>query len=193
MGFKIACVAVAKADAEKTRVALGLGETGRSDAYCETPFCGSFAKNDTYVIWKNTHDGDFSDLERSRLAENVDFWSFGVHEGVMTGHVDRFENSELVWRICYIGCEDPAVFLTEGNVPQVVLNHYQTLKSKADKTLFESKDAEFIVDDQFEILSETFARFCGLKYDDLTEDSPFQFLELIQNNPPKKKPFWKFF
>ena len=190
MGYKIACAAVARVDAQKLREALGLAQTDEVDEYMEAPFCAAEGLQDTYIVWKNTADGDFSKVERKNLMENVDCWTFGVHEGVMSGHVDRIESGQSVWRIEYIGCEDPKEFLTFGDVPNSVLQAYAALEQKKDPA---HVDYDEDVDYSYEILGQTFASICGLKYDEQSEGSLSQFLRLDQKNPPKKKPFWKIF
>ena len=184
MGFKIACLAVDLADKENTLTVLGLRKTQNPDEYNEMPHSGATAKNGKYVIWKNDSSADFSKAERDALEKSISFISMGIHEGVMSGHVDQVSNGTTDWRIEYVGCEDPTIFSTTGNVPDVIKKMHQTFKTNS---IAEGDD----VDLEYEILSETFKYFSGHKYD---IDNGFEFFELeAVDSKAKKKPWWKFF
>lgn len=184
MGFKIACIAVDLTDKDNALAALGLRETHNPDEYNEMPFSGAITKYGKYVIWKNDSSADFSKTERTALEKSVSFISMGVHEGVMSGHVDQTSNGQTDWRIEYVGCEDPTIFSTTGSVPDDIMKMHHQFKVKS----ITEADG---VDLEYEILSETFKYFTGHKYD---MDSGFEFFELETTKPVgKKKAWWKIF
>jgi len=183
MGFKIACLAVDIVDKEKTLQALGLKETSNPDEYNETPYSGAVVDNGKYVIWKNDKNADFSKAERAALENSVSFISMGVHEGIMSGHVDKVSNGKTDWRIEYVGCENPSIFSSKGQTPKEIVELHKRCKTRSDAAADE-------VDFEYEILSESFKLFTGHKYD---MDGGFEFFELVTTAPEKKKPWWKFF
>ncbi len=183
MGFKIACLAVDMADKKKALIALGLKETRTPDEYNEMPYSGGVVGNGKYVIWKNDKNADFNKSERSALKNSVSFISMGVHEGVMSGHVDQISNGKIDWRIEYVGCENPTIFTTKGQVPAEIIKLHKHFKAKSDAS-------EGDVDLEYEILSESFKHFTGHKYD---MDSGFDFFQLELTSSDKKKAWWKFF
>ena len=54
------------------------------------------------LFGNNDSSADFSKAERDALEKSISFISMGIHEGVMSGHVDQVSNGTTDWRIEYV-------------------------------------------------------------------------------------------